>query len=172
MSQDIQAGKIECIIVKDISRLGRDYINVGYYLEILFPSNGVRFVSINDQFDTIDGITNPNKEVPVQSSIRIPLINLFNEQVSVEPKKRVEAILDMKTQHGEFIGPRAPFGYKNLERILISLLLILLLRLLFKKSLKWQREPEQPVSKIYSHQPHVHWNVGARERKVGCRGHA
>lgn len=115
MIQDIQADKIECIVVKDLSRLGRDYINVGYYLEIFFPNNGVRFVSITDQFDTIDGITNQNKEVPVQSSIRIPLINLFNEQVSVEIKKKVEAILDMKAQHGEFIGPRAPFGYKKSE---------------------------------------------------------
>ena len=48
MLQDIQKGKIDCIVVKDLSRLGRDYITVGYYLEIFFPSNNVRFVSIND----------------------------------------------------------------------------------------------------------------------------
>ena len=79
MIHDVQDGKIECIIVKDFSRLGRDYITVGYYLERFFPVKHVRFVSINDQFDTTDGITNQNKEVPVQSSIRIPLINFFNE---------------------------------------------------------------------------------------------
>lgn len=113
MIQDIFAGKIECIIVKDLSRLGRDYITVGYHLEIFFPRQHVRFVSVNDQFDTIDGITNQNKEIPIQSRIRIPLINLFNEQVSIETKLKVEESLDMKAQRGEFIGPRAPFGYQK-----------------------------------------------------------
>lgn len=105
--------KVECIVVKDLSRLGRDYITVGYHLEILFPKQRVRFVSINDQFDTIDGITNQNKEVLIQSRVRIPFINLFNEQVSIETKIKVKESLDMKAQCGEFIGPRAPFGYQK-----------------------------------------------------------
>ena len=113
MIQDILADTVECIIVKDLSRLGRDYITVGYYLEMFFPSKGVRFVSINDQFNTTDGMTNQNKETPIQSSIRIPLINLFNEQVSVETKIKVKELLNMKAQRGEFIGPRAPFGYQK-----------------------------------------------------------
>ena len=113
MLQDIQTGKIDCVVVKDLSRLGRDYITVGYYLEMFFPSKNVRFVSINDQFDTIDGITNRDKSAYIQSSTRVPLINLFNEQVSIETKMKVEVILDMKAQHGEFIGPRAPFGYQK-----------------------------------------------------------
>ena len=113
MLQDIEAGKIDCVVVKDLSRLGRDYITVGYYLEMFFPSKSIRFVSINDQFDTTDGITNRDKSVHIQSSTRIPLINLLNEQVSVETKMKVEVVLDMKAQHGEFIGPRAPFGYQK-----------------------------------------------------------
>ena len=113
MIQDIQKGRIDCIVVKDISRLGRDYITVGYYLEIFFPSNNVRFVSINDQFDTTDGIINKDKSAHIQSRTRMPLINLFNEQVSIETKMKVEDVLDMKAQHGEFIGPRAPFGYQK-----------------------------------------------------------
>ena len=113
MIQDILADKIECIVVKDLSRLGRDHIAVGYHLEIFFPKQRVRFVSINDQFDTVDGITNQNKEVTIQSRIRIPYINLFNEQVSIETKIRVKESLDMKSQRGEFIGPRAPFGYQK-----------------------------------------------------------
>ena len=48
MLQDIQEGKTDCVVVKDLSRLGRDYITVGYYLEMFFPSNNIRFVSIND----------------------------------------------------------------------------------------------------------------------------
>ncbi|MDE6567638.1 MAG: recombinase family protein, partial [Lachnospiraceae bacterium] len=111
--QDILAGRIECIVVKDLSRLGRNHVTVGYHLEIFFPRQHIRFVSVNDQFDTIDGITNLNKEVPIQSRVRIPFINLFNEQVSVETKIKVKELLDMKAQRGEFIGPRAPFGYQK-----------------------------------------------------------
>lgn len=113
MSKDILAGKINCVIVKDLSRLGRDYITTGYYIEVIFPANGVRFVSVNDQFDTIDGIT--NQERPYSSRIRVPITNAFNEQVSIGIKKKVEANLDMKAQHGTFIGPRAPFGYQKSE---------------------------------------------------------
>ena len=97
----------------DLFRLGRDYITVGYYLEMFFPSKNIRFVAINDQFDTADGITSRDKSVHIQSSTRIPLINLLNEQVSVETKMKVEVVLDMKAQRGEFIGPRAPFGYQK-----------------------------------------------------------
>lgn len=113
MIQDVLANQIECIVVKDLSRLGRDHIAVGYYLEMFFPQKQVCFVSINDQFDTVDGISNQSENTLIQSSIRIPLINLFNEKVSIETKRKVEVILDMKAQCGEFIGPRAPFGYKK-----------------------------------------------------------
>ncbi len=113
MIRDILADRIECIVVKDLSRLGRDYVEVGYYIEMFFPSKRARFVSINDQFDTIDGMTNQNPKAPLKSSTHIPLINLLNEQISVETQKKVGVILDMKAQHGEFIGPRAPFGYQK-----------------------------------------------------------
>ena len=72
MIQYILADKIECIVVKDLSRLGRDHITVGYHLEIFFPRQRVRFISVNDQFDTTDGISNQNKEVPIHSRVRIP----------------------------------------------------------------------------------------------------
>lgn len=113
MIQNILSGNINCVVVKDLSRLGRNYISTGYYIEVLFPSNRVRFVSVNDQFDTIDGIT--NQEYPCSSKIRVPIINAFNEQVSIEIKKKMEATLDMKAQHGIFIGPRAPFSYQKAE---------------------------------------------------------
>ena len=113
MIEDILAGKINCVIVKALSRLGRDYIITGYYIEVIFPINRVRFVSVNDQFDTIDGIT--NQERPYSSRIRVPITNAFNEQVSIEIKKKMEATLDMKAQQGIFIGPRAPFGYQKAE---------------------------------------------------------
>lgn len=94
MVQDILSGNINCVVVKDLSRLGRNYISTGYYIEVLLPSNRVRFVSVNDQFDTIDGITNSIHLC--NSRIRVPITNTFNEQVSIEIKKKMEATLDMK----------------------------------------------------------------------------
>lgn len=109
--QDINDGKVCCVVVKDLSRLGRDLIATSYYIEEYLPSRKVRFVSVNDHFDSVDGINNQSGNT--SSRIRIPLTNVFNEQVSIDTKKKVEMALDMKAQHGAFIGPRAPFGYKK-----------------------------------------------------------
>ena len=86
MIQDIQKGKIDCIVVKDLSRLGRDYITVGYYLEMFFPSNNVRFVSINDRFDTTNGITNRDKSAYIQSRTRILLIIFLMSRYPLKQK--------------------------------------------------------------------------------------
>lgn len=72
--QDISAGKIECVIVKDLSRVGRDHITVGYYIEEFFPMKNVRFVSVTDQFDTVNGLT--DQSTPKRPQIRIPLTNV------------------------------------------------------------------------------------------------
>ena len=88
---DIERGEVDCVVVKDLSRLGRDHIAVGYYLEVFFPMNCVRFVSINDDFDTVNGLTDQSH--PHGARIRIPIKNAFNEQVAVEIKQKVEATL-------------------------------------------------------------------------------
>lgn len=108
---DIDAGRIECIVVKDLSRLGREFLSTSYYIEEHFPSKKVRFVSVNDHFDTIDGIN--NQEAESGSRMRIPIINAFNEQVSLDIQKKTRAALDAKAERGMFIGPRAPFGYRK-----------------------------------------------------------
>ena len=110
---DIERGEVDCVVVKDLSRLGRDHIAVGYYLEVFFPMNCVRFVSINDDFDTVNGLTDQSH--PHGARIRIPIKNAFNEQVAVEIKQKVEATLQMKIDLGTFVGPRAPFGYQKSE---------------------------------------------------------
>lgn len=71
----------------------------------------MRFVSVNDHFDTIDGIN--NQETESGSRVRIPIINAFNEQVSLDIQKKTRAALDAKAASGMFIGPRAPFGYRK-----------------------------------------------------------
>ena len=113
MIADIERGEVDCVLVKDLSRLGRDHIVVGYYMEVFFPMNGVRLVSINDDFDAVDGITDQSH--PHGARILIPIQNAFNEQVTVEIKQKVEATLQMKAECGAFIGPRAPFGYQKSE---------------------------------------------------------
>ena len=111
MLADIEAGRVECIIVKDLSRLGREFLSTSYYIEEYFPSKKIRFVSVNDYFDTTDGIS--NQETESGSRVRIPIINAFNEQVSLDIQKKTRAALNMKAAHGIFIGPRAPFGYRK-----------------------------------------------------------
>ena len=111
MLADIDAGYIEYVIVKDLSRLGREFLSTSYYIEEYFPSKKVRFVSVNDHFDTIDGIN--NQEAENGSRVRIPIINAFNEQVSLDIQKKTRAALDTKAARGMFIGPRAPFGYRK-----------------------------------------------------------
>ena len=96
---------------EDLSRLGREFLSTSYYVEEYFPSKKVRFISVNEKFDTLDGIY--NLESLSTSRIRIPIINAFNEQVSLDTQRKTQAILDMKAQRGMFIGPRAPFGYRK-----------------------------------------------------------
>ena len=109
--KDILEGTIERVVVKDLSRLGREFLSTSYYVEEYFPSKKVRFISVNEKFDTLDGIY--NLESLSTSRIRIPIINAFNEQVSLDTQRKTQAILDMKAQRGMFIGPRAPFGYRK-----------------------------------------------------------
>lgn len=111
MLADIDAGRIECIIVKDLSRLGWEFLSTSYYIEEYFPSKKVRFVSVNDHFDSIDGIN--DQEAESDSRVQIPIINAFNEQVSLDIQKKTRAALDTKAARGMFIGPRAPFGYRK-----------------------------------------------------------
>ena len=111
MLTDISSGQINCIVVKDLSRIGREFLATSYYIEEYFPSKKVRFVSVNDLFDTIDGIN--SQEENTGSRIRIPITNAFNEQVSLDIRKKTQSALDIKATRGMFIGPRAPFGYRK-----------------------------------------------------------
>lgn len=109
--QDIKDEKVNCVVVKDLSRLGRNLVETGYYIEMFFPSYRVRFVSVNDQFDTIDGINNQLGDFKVY----VPFTNAFHEETALDIKKKTETALDCKAQRGLFIGARAPFGYKKSE---------------------------------------------------------
>ncbi|MEF9942181.1 MAG: recombinase family protein [Lachnospiraceae bacterium] len=105
MIADIEAGIINCVIVKDLSRFGRDYIETGRYLERYFPELKVRFISLTD------GIDSRKKEY----DMLLPIKNIFNEQYARDISKKVQTTIVAKQKAGEFIGSFASYGYKKSE---------------------------------------------------------
>ena len=102
MIADMDSGRINCCIVKDLSRLGRNAIDTGYYIEKYFPSKNVRFVAINDNYDSIDGQS---------GGIMISLKNMVNEAYALDISRKVKATLQMNIRSGCFVGSVAPYGY-------------------------------------------------------------
>ena len=101
MMYDIYNGKVNCIIVKDLSRFGREYIEMGDYLEKIFPLIGVRFIAINDHYD--NHVTS--------FDISVPIKNIINTLYAKDLSKKSAAALRIKQQNGEFIGSYAAYGY-------------------------------------------------------------
>lgn len=106
LMEEIKAGNINCVIVKDLSRFGRNYIQVGDYIERIFPVMGVRFISINDAFDSIN-------EKSSADEILIPFKNLMNESYLRDVSIKIRSQLEIKRKKGEYIGAFAPYGYKK-----------------------------------------------------------
>ena len=104
----VRGGKAACIIVKDLSRFGRDYIEVGYYLEHIFPALGVRFIAINDQFDSDDF----QNEVP---GIEIAVKNIMNSYMSQEQSYKIKKSIYQQRKTGEHVGAGTPYGYKKIR---------------------------------------------------------
>ena len=105
MMEDIRIGRINCIIVKDMSRFGREYLEIANYIEKVFPFLGVRFISVNDNLDTKNGIKS-------DKSYEIAIKNIFNDLYAKDISKKVKASKEVKMKQGAFIGATAPYGYK------------------------------------------------------------
>ncbi len=104
MMEDIKAGRINCIIVKDLSRFGRNYIEAGRYIERIFPFLGVRFIAVNDGYDSA-------KERTQSDEIIIPFKNLINDAYCRDISIKIRSQLDVKRKKGEFVGSFAVYGY-------------------------------------------------------------
>ena len=104
MLADIEAGRIDCVIVKDLSRLGRNVVDTGFYLEKYFPLHQVRFIAVNDQYDS-ETCQNDG------SHITVPLKNMMNEAVALDISKKVRSSTRQSMLRGEYIGARPPYGY-------------------------------------------------------------
>lgn len=101
---DVKNKRINAIIVKDLSRLGRNYIEVGNYIEEIFPLYNVRFIAINDNVDSY-------KDPKSVNNIIVPFKNLMNDEYARDISNKVRSVLNTKKSNGEFIGSVAPYGY-------------------------------------------------------------
>ena len=101
MEAMIEAGKVSTIIVKDLSRFGRNYLEVGRYLEIVYPTLGVKFIAIQENVDTLAGT----------GTEMMPFHNIFNEWYASQTSKKIRAVWAMKAANGKRIGTTVPYGY-------------------------------------------------------------
>lgn len=105
MITDIENGKINMVITKDLSRLGRDYIKTGEYLEKYFPSRNIRYIAINDGYDSFKDENSNNEMAPFKA--------VFNDMYAKDISKKVRTALKTKQLKGEYLGTTAPLGYKK-----------------------------------------------------------
>lgn len=105
MLEEIEAGNVGTVIVKDMSRFGRNYLEVGLYTEIRFPDHGVRFIAINN------GIDSANQ----QDNDFTPFLNIINEWYAKDTSKKIRAVFRAKGMSGQRLGTHAPYGYCKAE---------------------------------------------------------
>ena len=107
MMDDIMEGKINCVIVKDLSRLGREYIETGRYMRRVFPAYGVRFIAINDNIDTLNESAGDDLTVSVK--------NIMNEAYARDISIKTRSSLETKRKNGDFVGAFPVYGYRKSE---------------------------------------------------------
>ena len=108
MISDIEAGKANCVIVKDLSRFGRDYIESGRYIQKIFPALGVRFIALTDHYDSF-------KADAGESGIVLPVKNFINDSYCRDISTKVKSQFEVKRKNGECIAPFALYGYKKAD---------------------------------------------------------
>ena len=139
MLNDIRKKKINGVIVKYLSRLGRNYIEVGNFIDEIVPQYGLRFISINDK---VDSYLEPN----VMDSLEIPFKNLMNESYSKDSSKKMRASLKASKKSGNFIGKIAPFGYlkdpEDVHKLIVDKDAAIIIKKIFNLVLKGKSKQE------------------------------
>ena len=107
MMNDIKAGTVNCVVVKDLSRFGREYINAGKYIDRLFPFYGVRLIAINDNIDTVMRDSTDD--------FSITLKNLMNDNYCRDISLKIRSQFQVRRKNGEYLGAFAPYGYMKSE---------------------------------------------------------
>ncbi len=98
---DMEAGKIDTVITKDLSRLGRDYIQTGYYIDIYFKERNIRYIAMNDNIDT-----------KREDNDIVPFKNILNDMYAHDLSRKVKAAKKQRALKGYFISGQAPYGYQ------------------------------------------------------------
>ena len=106
MIQDMRSGRIDCAVSKDLSRFSRNYIDAGNYLEKIFPAMGIRYIAINDNYDSMA----PGSSTDV---ITLPFKNLVNDIYCRDISIKIRTSLEVKRKKGEYVGSFVPFGYRK-----------------------------------------------------------
>lgn len=107
MLDDIRTGSVDCVIVKDLSRFGRNYIEAGRYIEKIFPMMGVRFIAVTDGYDSLNNAGG--------SEMMVPFKNLINDAYSRDISIKIRSNLEVKRKRGEYIGAFVSYGYRKSE---------------------------------------------------------
>lgn len=110
MMDDIRGGKVKCVLVKDLSRFGRDYIEAGEYLEKIFPFMGIRFISITDGYDSLNCDD-------AEGALMIPLKNMINDVYAKDISRKIITSFRARQEKGEFLPAFAPYGYVKSKKV-------------------------------------------------------
>ena len=116
MMEDAKSGKINCIIVKDLSSFGRSYLEIGNYLEKIFPFLNIRFISVTDHFDTFAAASSESGR-PLTNGLEIPLKNIINEVYAKDISRKVGSAIEIKKKEGRYGGGVAPYGYRKSKTV-------------------------------------------------------
>lgn len=108
MMEEVKKGAINCIVVKDLSRFGRNYLETGNYLEKIFPYLGIRFISVNDHFDSLHGRES--------DTLLVPLKAVLHDTYAKDISRKVSSAIDIKKKSGKFMGKMPPYGYVRDEQ--------------------------------------------------------
>lgn len=133
MMRDVEAGKVNCVIVKDLSRFGRDYIESGRYIQKVFPALSVRFIALTDHYDSFRADTG-------ESGILLPVKNFINDSYCRDISMKVKSQFEVKRKKGECIAPFAPYGYRKSENHKNRLVVDTYAAEIVKKIFEWKIE--------------------------------
>jgi site-specific DNA recombinase len=103
--EEIEAGRVDTLVVKDLSRFGRNYLQVGYYTEIVFPKKGVRFIAINNNVDSAN---------PTENDFT-PFLNIMNEWYAKDTSNKIKAVFKSRMKEGLRCSGAIPYGYKRIN---------------------------------------------------------
>lgn len=106
MTRDIRSGKVNCVIVKDLSRFGRDYIETGRWIQRIYPSLQVRFIAVTDHYDS-------NTADVMEKALLIPVKNFLNDSYCRDISVKIRSHQQIKREKGEYLGAYAPYGYQK-----------------------------------------------------------